>query len=121
MKKLLFFVISVFAVNIGAQAQTISSSVKNVETKVDSVLAKMTLEEKVGQLVTYNGSWDLTGPASDMGNKEKEDKIKKGLVGTMLNVTSIEATRHAQELIMKNSRLKIPLIFGYDVIHGFTT
>ncbi|MGB8704269.1 MAG: beta-glucosidase BglX, partial [Gillisia sp.] len=39
----------------------------------------------------------------------------------MLNVTAVEATRHAQELIMKNSRLKIPLIFGYDVIHGFTT
>ena len=113
--------LSAVAMSYNSHAQTILSSVKNVEVKVDSVLAKMTLEEKVGQLVTYNGSWDLTGPASDMGNKEKEDKIKNGLVGTMLNVISIEATHHAQELNMKNSRLKIPLIFGYDVIHGFTT
>ena len=55
------------------QDSTIKSSVKNVEAKVDSVLALMTLEEKVGQLVQYNGSWDLTGPASEMNNKQKEE------------------------------------------------
>ena len=97
------------------------SSVADVETKVDSVLNLMTLEEKVGQMVQYNGSWDLTGPASEVGNKEKEDRLKKGLVGSMLNVLSVEATEKAQRMKMENSRMKIPLMFGYDVIHGYKT
>jgi len=103
------------------QDSTIKSSVKNVEAKVDSVLVLMTLEEKVGQLVQYNGSWDLTGPASEMNNKQKEENLKAGKVGAMLNVLSVEATKEAQKLVMENSRLKIPLMFGYDVIHGYTT
>jgi len=104
-----------------AQESKIPSSVENIEVKIDSVLTLMTLEEKVGQLVQYNGSWDLTGPASELGSKQKEDNLKKGLVGSMLNVLSVEATREAQKLIMDNSRMKIPLIFGYDVIHGYKT
>ena len=72
-------------------------------------------------MVQYNGSWDLTGPASETGNKQKEERLKKGLVGSMLNVLSIEATEQAQCLNMENSRIKIPLIFGYDVIHGYKT
>lgn len=81
----------------------------------------MTLEEKVGQMIQYNGSWDLTGPASETGNKQKEERLKKGLVGSMLNVLSVEATEKAQRLNMENSRIKIPLMFGYDVIHGYKT
>lgn len=104
-----------------AQNPGIKSSIKDVEAKVDSVLNLMTLEEKVGQMVQYNGSWDLTGPASGTGNKQKEDRIKKGLVGSMLNVLSSEATEKAQRLNMENSRLKIPMMFGYDVIHGYKT
>lgn len=106
---------------LSVKGQEIRSSVKNVESKVDSVLSLMTLEEKVGQLVQYNGSWDLTGPASDIGNQQKEENLKKGLVGSMLNVVSVEATAEAQKLVMENSRLKIPLMFGYDVIHGYRT
>ncbi len=104
-----------------SQNSGIQSSVQDVEKKVDSVLNLMTLEEKVGQMIQYNGSWDLTGPASETGNKEKEDRLKKGLVGSMLNVLSVEATEKAQRLTMENSRIKIPLIFGYDVIHGYHT
>ncbi len=104
-----------------AQNSEIKSSVERVEEKVDSVLQKMTLEEKIGQMVQYNGSWDLTGPASDKGNKEKEDRVKKGMVGSMLNVLSVEATEQAQRLNMENSRMKIPMMFGYDVIHGYKT
>ena len=114
-----FFLCCFFIAN--GQDTIIPSTVKNVETKVDSVLALMTLEEKVGQLVQYNGSWDLTGPASEMNNKQKEENLKNGKVGAMLNVLSVEATREAQKLVMENSRLKIPLMFGYDVIHGYTT
>ncbi len=104
-----------------AQTYPIPSSVKDVETKIDSVLSLMTLEEKIGQLVLYNGSWDLTGPASNLDTKQKEENIKNGRVGAMLNVLSVEATTEAQNLVMENSRLKIPLLFGYDVIHGYKT
>lgn len=122
MIKRLFLLAFLFpALTAFSQDAQIKSSVPNVEAKVDSVLALMTLEEKVGQLVQYNGSWDLTGPASEVGNKEKEEKLKKGLVGSMLNVLSVDATTKAQKLVMENSRLKIPLMFGYDVIHGYKT
>ena len=122
MKKINILFLSLFSISVlSAQNSQIPSSVENVEAKVDSVLSLMTLEEKVGQLVQYNGSWDLTGPASEVGNQEKEERIKKGLVGAMLNVLSVEATTEAQKLVMENSRLKIPLIFGYDVIHGYKT
>ncbi len=123
MKNKTLFILPLLLVGFSAIAQNskIPSSVENIETKVDSVLSLMTLEEKVGQLVQYNGSWDLTGPASELGSKQKEDNLKNGLVGSMLNVLSVDATREAQKLIMENSRMKIPLIFGYDVIHGYKT
>ncbi|MHA7056386.1 beta-glucosidase BglX [Aquimarina sp. M1] len=93
----------------------------DLEKKVDSVLSLMTLKEKVGQLVLYNGSWDVTGPPSDVGSKEKYQKLKNGEVGAMLNATSVSGTKELQKTVMENSRLKIPLLFGYDVIHGFKT
>ena len=93
---------------------------ENIEQKIDSVLNLMNLEEKIGQMVQYAAGGDLTGPQSSQGNKTKASKIKKGLVGSLLNVVSVKEVREAQELAMQ-SRLKIPLIFGYDVIHGFKT
>lgn len=93
-----------------------------IEQKVEELLKKMTLEEKIGQMVQYNGSWDVTGPApTGEAAKLKYDQLKKGLVGSMLNVTSVEDTRRAQELAVESSRLGIPLIIGYDVIHGYQT
>tara|TARA_R110002073_G_scaffold40547_5_gene114952 strand:+ start:52094 stop:54418 length:2325 start_codon:yes stop_codon:yes gene_type:complete len=92
-----------------------------IERKVDSVLALMQLNEKIGQLVQYSGGWDATGPSSSKGDQHKLDKLKKGEVGSMLNVTSVATIRETQRLVMEHSRLKIPLIFGYDVIHGYKT
>ncbi len=120
-KSLHIFILLLTCLTAFGQNSKIPSSVENVEAKVDSVLSLMTLEEKVGQLVQYNGSWDLTGPASELDSKQKETNLKKGRVGSMLNVLSVDATREAQKLIMENSRMKIPLIFGYDVIHGYKT
>jgi beta-glucosidase len=92
------------------------------EKKIDALLAQMTLEEKVGQLNQYSSPFDVTGPAPSQGyQKLAYDQIKQGLVGSMLNVTGAEATRKAQQLAVENSRLKIPLVFGYDVIHGYRT
>ena len=91
-----------------------------IDARIDTLLAKMTLAEKVGQMNQYNGSWDVTGPAS--GNDSiKRTYLAQGLVGSMLNVVSAEATRAAQRIAVEESRLGIPLIFGYDVIHGFQT
>ena len=92
-----------------------------VDKKVDSVLSLMNLEEKIGQMVQYSAGWDLTGPASSRSSKSKLEKIKKGLVGSVLNVISVKEVREAQKLVMENSRLKIPMIFAYDVIHGLKT
>lgn len=93
-----------------------------ISHKVDSVLSLMTLQEKIGQLNQYNGFWDITGPVpKDDDSQLKYANIKKGYCGSMLNVTSVEKVREAQRLCMENSRLKIPMIFGYDVIHGYQT
>ncbi|NOQ91236.1 MAG: glycosyl hydrolase, partial [Flavobacteriaceae bacterium] len=112
-----------FLINSQNKKEIVSNYPSNeiIEKKVDSVLALMTLYEKVGQMNQYNGSWDVTGPASDKSDKEKLEKLKNGGVGSMLNVLSVKATREAQKLVMENSRLKIPLIIGYDVIHGYKT
>lgn len=93
-----------------------------VEKKIDALLAQMTVEEKVGQLNQYSSPFDVTGPAPTEGQaKARYDEIRKGHVGSMLNVLGADATRKAQQLALESSRLKIPLIFGYDVIHGYRT
>lgn len=92
------------------------------EKKIDALLAQMTIEEKVGQLNQYSNPLDLSGPPPSAGaQKTAYDQIRTGLVGSMLNVNGAEATRAAQRLAVENSRLKIPMIFGYDVIHGYKT
>lgn len=78
----------------------------------------MTLEEKVGQMNQYNGDWAATGPITKDGDKQTQ--IKQGLVGSMLNVTGVDHTRTLQQIAMQ-SRIKIPLLFGQDVIHGYRT
>jgi len=109
-------------VSLNAQQVLYKDASVPVAERVDDLLSRMTLAEKVGQMIQYNGSWDVTGPAPDEGgNQLKYDNIKAGLVGSMLNVTSAAATREAQKLAVENSRLGIPLIFGYDVIHGYQT
>ena len=93
-----------------------------IEAKIDSVLKLMTVKEKVGQLNQYTSQWEMTGPAPQNENSQQTlEQIKTGMVGSMLNVIGAEATRKTQELVMENSRLKIPMVFGYDVIHGFRT
>lgn len=94
------------------------SQQKSIDERVDELLKKMTIEEKVGQLNQYTNDANPTGPL--VINPNKQEEIKKGLLGSMLNVMGADRTRKYQELAMQ-SRLKIPLLFGLDVIHGYKT
>lgn len=94
------------------------SQSKTIDQKVDALLKKMTLEEKIGQLNQYSGDNTLTGPLTINNNKIEE--IKTGKLGSMLNVIGAQYTRQYQEVALQ-SRLKIPLLFGLDVIHGYKT
>jgi beta-glucosidase len=78
----------------------------------------MTLDEKVGQMNQYNGPWAATGPLTNDDNLLTQ--IKEGKVGSMLNVTGVVRTRELQDLAMQ-TRLRIPLLFGQDIIHGYRT
>jgi beta-glucosidase len=91
---------------------------KSNNQKVDSVLKLMTLEEKIGQLNQYNDDNKATGPVTV--DNTKVDQIKKGQVGSLLNVLGTQRTKSWQTIAMQ-SRLKIPLLFGQDVIHGYKT
>lgn len=93
-----------------------------IDRKVDSVLALMTLEEKAGQMNQYNGFWEVTGPAPKEGAAAlKYDHLKKGWVGSMLNVKGVKDVKALQKIAVEETRLHIPVIFGYDVIHGYKT
>lgn len=110
------------AVGFGCTESTTNQKTSDVDKKVEELLSKMTLEEKIGQLNQYTSRWEMTGPAP-AGNSEQQmlDQIKGGMVGSLLNVTGAEATMKAQKLAVENSRLGIPMIFGYDVVHGYKT
>jgi beta-glucosidase len=98
------------------------TSVEHVEQKVSALLKQMTLEEKIGQMNQYNGFWDLTGPAPSSGNAAKKyDHLRKGYVGSMLNLRGVENVRKIQKIAVEETRLGIPLIIGFDVIHGYET
>ncbi|WP_276256822.1 beta-glucosidase BglX [Halomontanus rarus] len=90
----------------------------NIEHTVESLLEEMTIEEKVGQLNQLNGS-DQTGPAVD--DVDLETEIREGRVGSVLNVDGFENRKRYQRLAVEQSRLGIPLLFGFDVVHGYET
>lgn len=113
--KFLTNLLLVLVVSTAAYAQSYDPVILK---KVNTLLAKMTLEEKIGQLNQYSGR-QVTGPVNEQNKTQKAD-IAAGLVGSMLNVKGAKDTREVQELALQ-SRLKIPLLFGLDVIHGYRT
>jgi beta-glucosidase len=90
----------------------------SVERKIDSLLSIMTLEEKIGQLTLFTSDWELTGPTL---RENYKDDIKRGRVGAIFNAHTAEYTRSLQRIAVEETRLGIPLLFGYDVIHGYKT
>src|SRR6266550_7126762 len=86
-----------------------------VEQQIDALLARMTLEEKLGQLQ------QLDGEGNGTFRPEHPELIRKGLLGSTLNVRGAQNTNQLQHIAMDESRLKIPVLFGFDVIHGYRT
>ena len=121
------FLILILAIIFTSCQQPTSSPSSNagdteIEKKVEELLSKMTLDEKIGQMNQYTSQWELTGPAP--GNVDSAAFYKMvidGKIGSMLNVTGVVATEKIQRLAVDSSRLGIPLILGYDVIHGYKT
>jgi beta-glucosidase len=100
----------------GAYAQT-GADVR-MNTFISSLMSKMTLDEKIGQL-NLPGAGDIT--TGQAGNSNIAKKIEDGEVGGLFNIKSVAKIREVQRIAVEKSRLKIPLIFGMDVIHGYET
>lgn len=120
---LLIIAISTFSCSSVSQIKSVEvNKIISIETKVDSLIKKMTLEEKIGQLNQYNGFYDVTGPTPKEGHAAlKYEHLKKGWVGSMLNVKGVKEVKALQKIAVEQTRLGIPLIFGFDVIHGYKT
>ena len=108
-------------ISINASAQTSQDSKSDsyrMKAFIDALMKKMTLEEKIGQL-NLPGAGDITtGQASSSGIAQK---IEQGKVGGLFNIKSVAKIKEVQQLAVNKSRLKIPLLFGMDVIHGYET
>ncbi|MFR9500739.1 MAG: beta-glucosidase BglX [Rikenellaceae bacterium] len=108
------FIISATALYAGEQ---------NIDKQVEELLAKMTLEEKIGQINLLSDPYVSTGAGAAVNphNNNMDNQIRNGEVGSFLNVIGAEKTYRLQKIAVEESRLGIPLIFGYDVIHGYKT
>ncbi len=115
MKKYILILLSIIL--IFSCTKKISTKVQ-LNQKVDSVLNLMTIDEKIGQMVLYASDGDVTGSKIKSGLVED---IRNGNCGNILNAYSVAYTRKLQKIAVEESRLKIPLLFGYDVIHGHKT
>ncbi|MGZ5210423.1 MAG: glycoside hydrolase family 3 N-terminal domain-containing protein, partial [Kaistella sp.] len=126
MKKLVLVAVMAISPSVFAQ-EMVTKPVQSYQTQqykakkkafVDALLAKMTVDEKIGQLNLPSAGDFSTGQAqnSDIGKK-----IEEGLVGGLFNIKGAEKIRAVQKVAVEKSRLKIPLIFAMDVIHGYET
>jgi beta-glucosidase len=114
LRKILPVVFLVLAFTAGAQTQT-----SKMNAFVADLMKKMTLDEKIGQLNLLTDGGGV--PTGSVVNTNVEAKIKEGKVGGLFGITGVEKIRRAQEIAVTGSRLKIPLIFGLDIIHGYRT
>ena len=105
----------VFALLLAFPFSSTSQRPSNVEQKIEALLARMTLEEKLGQLQ------QLDGEANGNYRPEHLDLVRKGMLGSTLNVRGAQRTNELQRIAVEQSRLKIPVLFGFDVIHGYRT
>src|ERR1700727_3479814 len=116
-KSLLFPLLVSFFVFL-APFSAVQAQEPKMHAFVSDLMAKMTLDEKLGQL-NLPGAGDIT--TGQAGNSDIAKKIAEGKVGGLFNIKSVAKIREVQKIAVENSRLKIPLIFGMDVIHGYET
>ncbi|KGO79225.1 beta-glucosidase [Flavobacterium beibuense F44-8] len=122
MKRTLLILAVLTVCTANAQKKKSMDKKQDIEQRIDELLIKMTLEEKVGQMNQYNGFWDVTGPSPKEGNAAtKYEHLRKGWVGSMLTVRGVKEVRAVQKIAVEETRLGIPLIIGFDVIHGYKT
>ncbi|MGM9475379.1 beta-glucosidase BglX [Pedobacter sp. GSP4] len=111
--------LTLFVLNGSAQTKKpVSADEAKMNTFINNLMAKMTVDEKIGQLNLPSSGDITTGQAnsSDIGKK-----IREGQVGGLFNIKGVEKIRAVQKVAVENSRMKIPLLFGMDVIHGYNT
>lgn len=94
------------------------SKTASKDKMTEELIGKMTLEEKIGQLTLFTSDWDVTGPTL---RTDYQDLIREGKVGSIFNAFTVDYVRELQRMAVEESRLGIPLMFGYDVIHGHRT
>lgn len=114
--------VSIFAQNRnipGLIQQTNKDDLSKMDTFINGLLSKMTIEEKIGQMNQIAGDDAVTGPVNSLSVMGED--LRKGLIGAMLNVYGTEKVRRLQKIAVEESHLGIPLIFGNDIIHGFKT
>ena len=118
MKRFLVFLPAAVLLLFGSCARKTATRDDLSFPKVDSLMKVMTLDEKVGQLVLFTSDWGVTGPTMREGYL---NDIKAGRCGALLNAYTADFTREIQRVAVEETRLGIPILFGYDVIHGFRT
>lgn len=119
MTRLLVSLIVLLMAGVGrTEAQPSSAAHPGMDAFIDSVVASLTLEEKLGQLNQERGIWAGAGPAVPAGG---EEEVRAGEVGSFLSVYGVDYLRGLQRVAVEESRTGIPLIFAHDVIHGFRT
>jgi beta-glucosidase len=113
-------ILCVILISATAHSQKQESRSINIsdQVNIDALLKTMTLDEKIGQLSLFQSGWDVTGPVLETNYRKL---IKEGKVGAIFNAYTVDYVRELQRMAVEESRLKIPLMFGYDVIHGHRT
>src|SRR5687768_7826470 len=105
-----------------APTMAIAQPAPTTEERIENILSQMTLEEKVGQLNFVAGDLINTGPTVKTSDTDRfNERIKKGEITGMFNIYGAEYTRKIQKIAVEESRLKIPLLIGADIIHGLKT
>jgi len=109
---ILYFWLFIFLVSCNVNQKKTSETINSeltavsIEENIEALLLQMTLEEKIGQMNQYNGFWDVTGPVPENGQASiKYENLRKGYVGSMLNVNGVEAVRTVQKIAVEESRL----------------
>ena len=120
MKNILLLLFALTTISSFAQNKKGSklNIVKSKAEFVSDLMSKMTVDEKIYQLVQFTSDGSITGPKT---GDNFITRIQQGKVGSILNATGAKETREIQRINLENSRLKIPLLFGHDVIHGYKT